>query len=160
MRSMAVPPSNMDYTRMFGLAATWALPELKLAFRKLAKKYHPDMNPEDREADAYFKFVNQGYEALCRIGSSAGLNKENTSTPAPDSNGNGNGNGNGKPQDKDTPKPESKKTKAKDNEFEGELFDKLNAVIKWNNEKNTTHEEASKTKQLLDKMNKWLKGKD
>ena len=37
---------------------------LKSAYRKLAKKYHPDMNPDDKEAEARFKEVNEAYAVL------------------------------------------------------------------------------------------------
>jgi molecular chaperone DnaJ len=38
--------------------------EIKKAFRQLAKKYHPDLNPGDKEAEAKFKEVNEAYEVL------------------------------------------------------------------------------------------------
>ena len=38
--------------------------EIKKAYRKLAKKYHPDMNPGDKEAEAKFKEVNEAYSIL------------------------------------------------------------------------------------------------
>ena len=38
--------------------------EIKQAYRKLAKKYHPDLNPGDKQAEAKFKEVNEAYEVL------------------------------------------------------------------------------------------------
>src|SRR4051812_23201231 len=58
-------PTLNDFLRFFKLSPTWNKEEAKLAFRKMARIYHPDHNPMNREADAYFKFINQGYEMLC-----------------------------------------------------------------------------------------------
>ena len=38
--------------------------ELKKSYRKLAMKYHPDRNPEDKEAEEQFKVVNEAYQIL------------------------------------------------------------------------------------------------
>ena len=38
--------------------------EIKAAYRRLAKKYHPDMNPGNKEAEAKFKEVNEAYGIL------------------------------------------------------------------------------------------------
>ncbi|MFH1299294.1 MAG: DnaJ domain-containing protein, partial [Patescibacteria group bacterium] len=38
--------------------------DVKRAYRKLAQKYHPDLNKDDKEAEARFKKVNQAYEVL------------------------------------------------------------------------------------------------
>ena len=38
--------------------------EIKLAFKKLAKKYHPDLHPDDKQAEAKFKGVSTAYDVL------------------------------------------------------------------------------------------------
>ena len=44
-----------DYYEVLGLAKGASEDEIKKSYRKLAKQYHPDMNPGDKEAEAHFK---------------------------------------------------------------------------------------------------------
>src|ERR687886_284489 len=53
-----------DYYAILGLNKTASSDEIKKTFRKLARKYHPDMNPGNKEAEARFKEVNEAYEVL------------------------------------------------------------------------------------------------
>src|SRR5262245_3009383 len=53
-----------DYYSTLGVAKTANAKELKQAFRKLARKYHPDVNPGDKAAEAKFKEINEAYEVL------------------------------------------------------------------------------------------------
>ena len=53
-----------DYYTTLGVAKTATDKEIKQAFRKLARKYHPDVNPGDKGAEARFKEVNEANEVL------------------------------------------------------------------------------------------------
>jgi molecular chaperone DnaJ len=53
-----------DYYEVLGIQKGASDDEIKKAFRKLAKKYHPDLNPGDAEAEKKFKEANEAYEVL------------------------------------------------------------------------------------------------
>src|SRR5437016_5967873 len=53
-----------DYYSTLGVAKTATEKEIKQAFRKLARKTHPDVNPGDKSAESRFKEINEAYEVL------------------------------------------------------------------------------------------------
>ena len=53
-----------DYYAILGVQKTASDKEIKQAFRKLARKFHPDVNPGDKAAEARFKEINEANEVL------------------------------------------------------------------------------------------------
>ena len=54
----------IDYYKILGLEKNATADDIKKAYRKLARKYHPDMNPNDKEAEKKFKEINEANEVL------------------------------------------------------------------------------------------------
>lgn len=53
-----------DYYKILGVDKNASEKEIKAAFRKLARKHHPDVNPNDPQAEARFKEINEAHEVL------------------------------------------------------------------------------------------------
>ncbi|MEH2398231.1 DnaJ C-terminal domain-containing protein [Nostoc sp.] len=56
-----------DYYAILGVSKTASQEEIKQAFRKLARKYHPDVNPNNKQAEARFKEVSEAYEVVSDV---------------------------------------------------------------------------------------------
>ena len=53
-----------DYYNLLGIEKSASADEIKKGYRKMAKRYHPDKNPGDHEAEENFKSINEAYEVL------------------------------------------------------------------------------------------------
>lgn len=54
----------IDYYKVLGLSKNASQDDIKKAYRKLARKYHPDLNPNDKEANVKFQQINEANEVL------------------------------------------------------------------------------------------------
>jgi len=57
----------VDYYKILGIEKTATAAEIKLAYRKLARKYHPDLNPNDKDAHSNFQQINEANEVLSDV---------------------------------------------------------------------------------------------
>src|SRR5438067_1695043 len=55
---------NKDYYGLLGIKKTANADEIRKAFRKLARKYHPDVNPGDKKAEEKFKEISEANDVL------------------------------------------------------------------------------------------------
>jgi len=53
-----------DYFKILGISRNATDQEIKSAFRKLARQFHPDLHPNDEKAESKFKEINEAYEIL------------------------------------------------------------------------------------------------
>lgn len=84
-----MPPFKQDYYGILGIARDAKEPEIKKAYRKLARRYHPDVNPGDKAAEEKFKKVQEAYDVLSdpkkrSIYDEYGFYSENFKEPGPD----------------------------------------------------------------------------
>ena len=59
-----MPPAKPDYYKTLGVGKNASDDEIKKAYRKLARKYHPDRNAGDKQAEERFKEISQAHDVL------------------------------------------------------------------------------------------------
>src|ERR1700692_4616864 len=99
---MATPPKQ-DYYDLLGVARKAPVKEIRAPYRKLARKYHPDLNPGDKSAEEKFKQIQEAYEVLSdtkkrQVYDQFGFNQPGQGGAAPPGGGYGYGGG-GAPED-------------------------------------------------------------
>src|SRR6201982_2289909 len=56
--------TKTDYYELLGVPRKASVKDIRAAFRKLARKYHPDLNPGDKSAEEKFKQIQEAYDVL------------------------------------------------------------------------------------------------
>ena len=80
-----------DPFAVLGVSSSATEDEIKAAYRKLAKKYHPDLNPGDKAAEAKMRDINEAYTQALQIKKNGGAWRPNTDSGSPWSGAYGNG---------------------------------------------------------------------
>jgi molecular chaperone DnaJ len=92
--------TKQDYYELLGVSRTAAVKDIRAAYRKLARKYHPDLNPGDKSAEEKFKQIQEAYEVLSdtkkrQMFDQFGFNPPGQGAPPPPGAGYGNYGGQG-----------------------------------------------------------------
>ncbi|MDY0249109.1 MAG: molecular chaperone DnaJ [Pseudomonas sp.] len=85
--------AKRDYYEVLGAERTATAAELKKAYRRLAMKFHPDRNPDDKDAEEKFKEANEAYEVLSDEDKRAAYDRHGHAGVDPQMGGGGHGGG-------------------------------------------------------------------
>jgi len=77
----------MDFYVILGVERTATASDVKRAYRRLARKHHPDINPGDQEAEAFFRHVSEAYETLIDPERRQEYDEHGRARPGPDGAG-------------------------------------------------------------------------
>jgi molecular chaperone DnaJ len=75
--------TKQDYYELLGVARKASVKDIRAAYRKLARKYHPDLNPGDKSAEEKFKQIQEAYEVLSDSKKRQMYDQFGFSTPGP-----------------------------------------------------------------------------
>src|SRR3954471_19343398 len=59
-----MPATKQDYYQLLGVSKGASEKDVRQAYRKLARQYHPDLNPNDKASESKFKEIGEAYEVL------------------------------------------------------------------------------------------------
>ncbi len=85
--------AKRDFYEVLGVERSASEAELKKAYRRLAMKFHPDRNPDDKDAEEKFKEANEAYEVLSDADKRAAYDRHGHAGVDPQMGGGGFGGG-------------------------------------------------------------------
>jgi molecular chaperone DnaJ len=91
--------TKTDYYELLGVGRKANAKDIRAAYRKLARKYHPDLNPGDKSAEEKFKQIQEAYEVLSDPKKRQMYDQFGFNTPGPGGTGPGSARGAGSPED-------------------------------------------------------------
>jgi molecular chaperone DnaJ len=94
-----MPTTKTDYYELLGVPRKSSVKDIRAAYRKLARKYHPDLNPGDKSAEEKFKQIQEAYEVLSDSKKRQMYDQFGFNTPGPGGGAPGTGHAGVPPQD-------------------------------------------------------------
>jgi hypothetical protein len=70
------PTTKKDYYETLGVKKSASAEDIRKAFRKLARKYHPDVNPGDKSAEEKFKAISEANGVFSEAGNADGVGRK------------------------------------------------------------------------------------
>jgi tetratricopeptide (TPR) repeat protein len=130
---MLVSTTNLDRCyQLLGICRGASIDELKAAYRSLARKWHPDLNPGDRDAHQRFITLNEAYQALL-VGSTTQIERRTTATkatPTTAARSTSSTNTRSTPPQSDRPSTAANETDRNESDLKWQLYSELQSLLK------------------------------